>query len=538
MASTPTTATPCRSPRDRPTPARFWPLVRLIVPLVAGFGTAHAQAPEPSARPVSNRPLSRTPALAAALTAGDGMDRAVAVRHILPATRFNVLVASPRLLTWLAANDSTSQMAERCRRAWDQGSRAAGRATVPQPWEAFDSAAAGAALIVIQISPIVGPAPACASNADREPSVVARGVALTASRTYTAERDVRYATALIGGRAIEPVLYGRVPVPQLAPAMGTESTNTAMQVRLYLAADDIRPDTLGRFPPLEIRVRTADTPSTTAIFVQPETIRETWYAMLAWRLTRTAGAGARPSTVVALPLPDDVTLRLAHERHHTGDAVDAALLSERRLRSGQLSERDERFASMQIGTTLLQHHDTTGARVLLADVLKNAPCLTLSSTAPREFHRLLTQMRPRARCTTVSTGLLALRGVVFPGLAQLSSGRRDAAVGFGGVTLAVLGTAAFLHSRAESRYAKYMATSDSRATEVLYSQATHLRNNALHVAIAGGAIWAAALVEAVVSETQHARRIGLVRDYGARPLLRSGARNGRDVVGIGIALSF
>jgi hypothetical protein len=502
----------------------------------------HAQVPDttgrPSARPLALRPLGPRSAWESRLVDTSGYDPWAAGHRAIIGTRHRVLVATPRVLRRVETHDLMKELVDGCRRSLGLSDTQVVAVANVRPWAAFDSAMSGRPFVLVHVTPRIAAPARCSTAGLDEPLLVARGVVFTDRHTYSPLDDARHATVHVRGRRVHPLMYGRAPVHQVTRAPTASPRDTAMQLRLYIAESEIEPDTLGQFPSMEVRVYGPDTAHRELVLVPREVIRGAWYDLLAWRIASLRPAPTADRPAVPLPTPADTGLRRAHALYARGAGRAAAAASERRLRSGRLTAEDARYARIQLATVLTEHGDSAGARVLLAEALRDAPCLTLASTAPRAHQRLAEQVRPRGRCEVVRTEVVFRRGLAFPGRGQATVGRVGAARAAAILTFGSFAAAAVALQQANARYAAYRDATTVDDAVRLYDRASGLRR-ASRLAVGGGAaLWLLSAAEAAWTERSHARSVERVRDYGARPLLRPAVGVDRRALSAGVALSF
>jgi hypothetical protein len=237
-------------------------------------------------------------------------------------------------------------------------------------------------------------------------------------------------------------------------------------------------------------------------------------------------------TAPPLPAPSDSALHTAWERYRDGRWRIAALLTHERLHAATLSHDDSLEARVQLAFALLAMGDTVSANAAIAEVMHDAPCLTLSSVAPPEFEARFDRARQPARCD-VSAGRTMALGLLFPGLGQLSRGRSIGYV-LGAGAVAALGFAAIRYTSSRPYYRSYQSTTNTQTALSLYEKASRRRHAARQAAWTGIGIWALGAVEAGIHEMRHGAEVRRVRGYGATPMVRSDA--GR--TDLGLALSF
>lgn len=440
-----------------------------------------------------------------------------------------VLVTTPLSAAWITAHDDAASVLRRCR---DFAPAEAG-GTLGGPWRSFDTAAGSSPLIMIQIMPAMRRSrPSCEGAGPPPLSIAMRGIALEDRPTSAAYEYPSAALVRIGERAVRPVLYGRVPVELLTRRSRADAPgDTIPQLRLYIAATELTPDSLGHLPRVMVRIWGPDTANAVDLDLPAPIVRQLWNDLLPWRLA-TGSAVARQAIPTALPVPSDSVLRVARRHYSDGDWRTAALLTNERFYAKTLTRDDSLEGQVQLVFALLALGDTTSAEPVIDAVMRDSPCFTLAPAAPPEYEQRFDRVRPRARCD-VAVGSTIAKGLLFPGYGQLSR-RRPFGVVFSAGTAVAMTMAAIRYSSSRSDYDAYQSTENPQLALALYAKASRKRRAARAAALAGAGIWLLGAAEAGINEIRHRTEVRRVRDYGVMPTVRSDA--GR--TGIGLALTF
>lgn len=505
-------------------------LVLLLLPLAVRV--LGAQAPDtariPDSEPRLLAPLPEPSFPSTSLAQAAGWSRWNGAPIVFLTPSHVVLVTTPLSQAWLSAHDGVASRLGECRDFVPAAEIAAGAG----PWQSFDSAAGSAPLIMIQIMPAMRRGrPSCQGTAPPPAALAIRGVALLERPAGAEYQYPTRAAVRIGGRAIAPVLYGRVPVKVLSPPSGAETRrDTIPQLRLYIPATELRPDSLGRLPTVSVRVWEGDGRGAVDIALPTAVVRQLWDDFLPWRLERlgdrTPGTRAPP-----LPAPADTALRTAWRRYGEGEFQSAALLTEQRLRTSPLTRDDSLAARVQLAYALLALRDTADAGPAIRTAMNDNPCLTLAPSAPPGYEERFDRARPRARCD-VAVGRTIANGLIFPGYGQLSRGRPFGIV-FSAGSAITLTYAAIRYASSRSKYDSYESNPNTQAAVDLYHEASRARTDARNAALAGIGIWLLGALEAGINEMHHGAEVRRVRSYGVAPMARSDA--GRTELGLSLA---
>jgi hypothetical protein len=216
-----------------------------------------------------------------------------------------------------------------------------------------------------------------------------------------------------------------------------------------------------------------------------------------------------------LPLPIDKLLRQAHALYSAGQVVAGARIAEERLAADQLSPEDARAARMLMVGTLLAYDDSSAARIVLTDVLADAPCLTLSE-AQAAAERLLDALRQPARCR-VSPLRRVLLASLIPGMGHALIGNRDVAVVAAGLTGAGAAVAWTLARNGDQSYRRYLDARSTNEATSAYGDAVRSRQAARVALGYAASAWLLAGTTAVFMERAHARAVARVYHYDVQP---------------------
>lgn len=483
----------------------------------------------PTATPQATGPLPEPNFPSAALARAGSWPHWKGAPLVFMTPTHALLVTTPLSAAWIAAHDEVEAALGKCRDfipAVESGA-------IRDAWDTFNAAAGSAPLIMIQIMPAMRRnRPSCEGTGPPPLAIALRGIALQDRPTSDEYEYPRGALLRVGGRAVRPVLYGRVPVELLARrSRGSASDDTIPQLRLYIAAGELAPDSLGRLPRVTVRVWGRDTSSAVEVDLPGPIVHQIWDDLLPWRL-QTASVVVRESTPTPLPIPSDSALRVAWRQYDAGDFRSAALLTHERFYAAPLTRDDSLEGRVQLAFALLAMGDTVDAEPVVDGLMNDNPCLTLSPAAPPEYGQLFDRVRPRARCD-VAVGRTIASGLLLPGLGQLSRGRPFGVMFSAGSAIAIT-IAAIRYSSSQSEYRAYQSSPNSQSAVILYAKASRKRREARSVALTGIGIWIAAAVEAGISEMRHGAEVQRVRSYGLAPIARSDA--GR--TNVGLALTF
>jgi hypothetical protein len=419
---------------------------------------------------------------------------------VLIGSHASVVVGAPEALA--AASDSAAVMRAlaACRVA-SLGEDALQRRIV---WP--DSATRGAHVVFV----VVPPAPVasdCDPTVTEGAALLARGIRVTGALAWAPRSDLIGAEVRIGGGPFRADSVQRQPTIMVTASREAGDTRVPMLTAIVLPADAFAPDVHGDLPDVTIGVsRQDDAARDELLTMYAYNVRRVWYQLLPERLAR------------------------------LGDAAAPARAAVARLRGGALTREGERAARLQVADALLAGGDSSAARVVLHDVMHDAPCLTLASASPA-FQRVVDDVRPRGvRCTVMPIGRVALASLV-PGLGQAVTGRRGAAWKIGGGTVLLGAMSLGLRIAGNSRYDEYVVATDADAAEDAYDNAAELRTTSTGIAGAAAIAWLLGGIDAVRAERAHRADVASQRDPGTRVSVRvaPGAKRGTLQTGVVIA---
>jgi hypothetical protein len=501
-------------------------LLALFAPIASSQAPDSARAPGSIPRLLAPLPGPSFPD--SSLTAAATWPHWMGAPLVFLTPRYTVLAATPISEEWIAAHANSASLLDGCAGLVSDEELAASA----RPWSTFDSTAARAPLIMIQIMPVLRRGrPSCQGNRPPSPSLAMRGIVLQDRPAGEEYQYPRHARVTIGERAVEPVLYGRVPVEVLPARARGAASDTVPQLRLYLSPHELKPDSLGRLPRVRLRVWSDDSTSAVEFDLPTDVVHQLWIDFLPARLQRYAST-APSERRAPLPTPSDSALRVAWQRYSDGHTRDAALLTAARFHSAPLTRDDSLQGGVQLALSLLAIDDTLDAAPVIRGLMSDNPCLTLAASAPPGYAERFDRVRPQERCD-VAVGRTIVKGLVLPGFGQLSVGRP---VG-GAFTIgsAVALTLAVKHYTAsQDAYRSYQSNPNTDVAVVLYRRASRKRIAARNALVAGVGIWLLGAVEAGISEMHHRSEVQRVSDYGIKPTIRSEA--GR--TDFGLSLTF
>ena len=355
-----------------------------------------------------------------------------------------------------------------------------------------------------------------------------RGAVFTRTGILSAESNVTHVDVLVDSSFAPPAMYGRVPVvvagPAPATAAGAERANPH-QVRVYVPMAALDPRN-GRFPTTTLSVWSDSLPPI-RIPVRGPLTKALWHQLVPWRIDqrRDLLASGTPD-VPAVPEPNDAVLRAAVARYRSGRVADAAeqaaawraldLANFGGVDSAGSAElrRDRLIADVVVGGVLAAAGDTTAASAFAVDALATAPCLIPTTPASGTYMRVLRNVRPEARCTSLPRSAIIRRGLLFPGGGHSVAGDRKHAVMTASLVTGAFAGAAVARWSASTRYDNYeQATSVERA-QSLYDDAAMMRNVAAGLVIAGAAMWLGDIGYAILREKRHTARVRAEQSFG------------------------
>jgi hypothetical protein len=397
-----------------------------------------------------------------------------------------------------------------------------------RPWRAFDAEVGGSAYVLFQAMPNDTPTAICARGRLHDARYLQRGILLATGSQLNAGNNVSDIDVFADAEFVSPTIYGRVPV---AATDWDRSPPTSLrrpvlrQVRVYLPMEAIDPHA-GRFPDIVLRVWN-DYLKLIAVPIPGTLTRQLWRELVPWRLEHGRSVVVSESAdVPAVPTPNDAVLRAAVDRYRRGEVVDGAeqaaawrALDRARSRGvdsagGQQLHRDRLIADVMVGGVLAAARDTVAAAPLADDALAASPCLVSTVRATSTYAMVLTNRRPKVRCSTLPLSTIARRGLLFPGgghsVAQ-DNGRAAAATTVVGVAL---GGALAATVAASQRYKHYKEATTVERAQQRYTNASSMRDLATGLAIGGAAMWLADMGYAVVREKRHTASVRAQASFG------------------------
>ncbi|HXY30212.1 MAG TPA: hypothetical protein VEI06_05845 [Gemmatimonadaceae bacterium] len=443
--------------------------------------------------------------------------------------RYLILAATPLSMAWLATSASLQPAAGSC-------SKLLAGSDTANAWKAFDDFVGASPLVVFQVMPYYRRSPAqCLGGRLPSSGVASRGIAVLERYDYDAYIDVRTVVAYVNGHPISPFMVGRAPLRVAGTSPSLANSRASSQVRVYLPVGALAPDSLGRFPNVTLKVFGQDSALATFVPISEAAVRQLWTDFMPWRLTVALPPQPPPPgfAPVLLPTPSDTALRHAQALYREGSPSEAAESVFTRMHAVPLSRDDSLIGSMQMALALMAVDDRADAIPQLHGVLTTHPCLTLSSTAPETYKRLLDELRPPARCDYNVAGT-TLRSIV-PGWGQYAQHRW--AIGglvTGGVVTAILLAAREYSSSNNTYNTVYLEAIKPSVATQLYDEASSERQSARAFAFAAGAFWLGGMIDAVVFEALHANEVRQVQNFGASPIVRSDA--GRLELGLSLSI--
>lgn len=355
---------------------------------------------------------------------------------------------------------------------------------------------------------------------------LARGLQVLPADEGGALAAVQELQVLIDGQVVSSAMAEWVPVHRLGAA-GLQPVDSAA-LRISLPIESLIPDERGRLPALAVRVRRAGTPEATLIPVRESDLLGLWKRALPARLARGAAVldtVERP--MLTVPPPRDRYLAAARSDFLDGDLTDGARLALVRLDDDTLNAADTRSARVMVGVAFAAQGDAEGARLVLAPVLREAPCFALApGVAPAADAVLARLARPRASCRPGRPVRVAIQGALIPGFGRPSSRAR---IAVGVLEVAVMGL--FLARsqeqlrQANAEYQEYLDLSlltpipefvQYRAQR-LYNAAEGTRRAAESSFNIALGIWVVAAVEAVFSEVAWGAHFREISRFGGAP---------------------
>ena len=363
--------------------------------------------------------------------------------------------------------------------------------------------------VVFIVVPRASAAPNCEAAAVENPALLARGIRMSRDATHDPRTDLRAATVRIGGGPVRADAVQRWPTLVVtALAAATLDTLAPATLVVTVPGEAFVPDATGALPDVVVEIAPADGAAPAErLTMYAYNVSRAWHQVLPVRLARLGDAAAPAHAALAL------------------------------LHRGGLTREDERAARLTIADALLAGGDSSAARIVLHDVLHDAPCLTLASASPG-YARMLDDLRPRGvRCTVTPIGRVALASLV-PGLGHAVTGRRRTAWQVGGGTLLLGAISLGLRMAGDARYDDYLVATDAEAAEDGYNNAAGLRTASSGVAGAAALAWLLGGIDAVRAERAHRAELARQRDPGARVTVRVTPDASRGTLHTGVAVTW
>jgi hypothetical protein len=193
-----------------------------------------------------------------------------------------------------------------------------------------------------------------------------------------------------------------------------------------------------------------------------------------------------------------------------GDALDAGTVP--------IGERPR--AHIHIANAFLSLGDTESALPHIEAVLAASPCALPSSQHARpEWIALYDQMRSRDVNCRPRAVTATLQSVVLPGWGLRSLGRSQASTYFFAATAASATGALLFNSRADSRYAEYVSSTDLEQIGQLYDDAEGSRRNALVFGSAAAVVYLWNVIDTFRSGMAYDRQLSAVRPLAVAPVI-------------------
>lgn len=353
---------------------------------------------------------------------------------------------------------------------------------------------------------------ACEGSAPFSPALLARAVQILAPTADDQAEDIRSVAVSARGQLVPVDSSARRPVVRIVGS-AAQPVEGSFQIATWISAAYLAPDTAGRLPDVTLQVMTADSSRSEVVRLGSDALRDVWHDLIVARIEKFGDAPVAHAAM-GVPLPVDRSLREAHALYSRGEVVAAARIAERRLGARALSHEDARAARMLIAGALLAYDDTSGARIVLTDVLADAPCLTVSDA--RGTERLIDAMRPPVRCSVSPLGHVLLASLV-PGMGYAVIGNRAVAVLVAGLTSAGAVAAWNLSKHGDEAYRRYLDARSTDAARSAYDDASRNRRAAGVALESAIGAWLITGATAVFNEHVHARAVARVREYDVQP---------------------
>ena len=426
---------------------------------------------------------------------------------VLLGNRVDIVVAAPRALAQASDSLSLARALETC----PPGIRGASSVAYAHEPTGVRGASRDDRVVFVLVPPSVNSG--CDASAPLSPALLARGLRIVAPSADEASSDVRGVEVSVRGRVVPVDSFARRPVISIVES-SAPSTNRASQIATWISTDYFAPDATGHLPEVTLSISAVDSSPPDVVRLEGEALRDVWHDLIVARIEKLGDAPTLHAPM-RLPLPVDKTLREAHELYSAGHVIAAARIAEQRLVANKLSAEDARAARMLIVGALLAYDDTSAARVVLADVLPDVPCLTLSNRQAAA-ERLIDAMRPPARCSVTPLRRILLASLV-PGMGYKVIGHPALAVIGGALTAGGAVAAWSLAGSADQAYGRYLDARTTPEVTSAYNDAARNRRDARVALAYTAAVWLTTGISAVLAERMHARSIDRMQDYDVHP---------------------
>ena len=436
---------------------------------------------------------------------------------LLRGQRYHVLVLTPMAVDLLAADSLIVTQGRACQEALQLPDSLVAALPQLRPWEDFDSATAARPVVAFTVLPADPIRMDCGKGELPRFAAIARGAAFGVRATYDADFDARHAELRRNGVLQPALLLGTAPVTKVVGgAMHLDGTN---QLRLYVPPEVFAPSADGADADLALFVQGPRDDAPDILPVPAQLSRGVWQQFLPWRARQLGADGTPPREPLAMEfrVPRDSALRASHEQFVEGRwGASASTVLMRLARRPMARQTETRDAMVQAAAVFAAYGETATATTLMADVLAEFPCLTVSPTAPASLRAIVDEAPRTARCTSQSLPLLAVAGVVPGGGQWLTPGRRRYGATLLVATLGSFAVAQGLHAYSRRAYDDYLRNNGSTITPASADFRRAELGRKLGNAMTVGAIsvWSYAAVEGVVMEWRHTRRIAAVREVG------------------------
>lgn len=440
------------------------------------------------------------------------------VSFLVEGERFHVLMLTPMAIDAQRPDSLILKATQGCRAALELDSATVANTQDIEPWTAFDTAAYARPLITVAVYPAEVRRFDCHAGLLARFAAMSRGALYGRFAAYSPRTDVKRIEVRRAGVLEPAILEGRAPVSKFE--VGRSYRDGTNHVRVWIEPDAFAPDAEGESPQLEIHVWNMVDEEPDILPMPVEVVRAVWQQMMPWRAMTLGRDGVAPKDVgrIALPMPSDSVLRVAHERYLAGEPGVAASTALERFMYRPMPPRKEILNAMLLSASAFSAYgEDEAALSLVADVIEVFPCLTLSADAPASMHEMVDRVpRAEARCTSIPLPIIALRSLV-PGWGQATGPlRRRMALSVAAGTAGAYLLSAAAREFQRGNYEKYLAYRGGGGpnAEALIGRAELGRNLANGLQVAAVTAWVGAGIEAIWAEHQHKRRLDEVRNVG------------------------